>query len=87
MDYSGSLAGRDYGIAILDHPGNLNSPSPWYAIHGPIMRYFSPAVLCYGPHIMKTGDTLTLRYRVVVHPERWDADRLLQEWRRHSKPE
>ena len=31
-DYSGSFGGREAGIAILDWPTNLNSPSPWYVI-------------------------------------------------------
>jgi hypothetical protein len=84
MDYSGRVGGREYGIAILDHPKNLNAPSPWYAIHGAEMRYFSPAVLCYGPHVMKAGDTLNLRYRVIVHPGRWEVGRLTEELRRYA---
>jgi hypothetical protein len=43
------------------------------------MRYFSPALLCYGPHTLKAGTAMTLRYRVVVHPGRWDAARLRRE--------
>jgi hypothetical protein len=67
------------GIAILDHAENLNAPSPWYAINTPVMRYFSPAVICYGAHTLKAGKTLTLKYRVFVHPYRWDEDRLKRE--------
>lgn len=74
--YRGRIAGRDLGIAILDHPYNLNAPSPWYAINDPVMRYFSPAVICYGPHRMKTGETLRLRYRVIVNQGRWTAETL-----------
>ena len=45
MDYSGVFAGREAGIAILDSAANINSPSPWYAVSGNSMRYFSPAVI------------------------------------------
>lgn len=75
MDYSGEFGGRAAGIAILDAPGNLDSPTPWYAIEKPF-HYFSPAVICYRPHTLKAGESFTLRYRVVAHPGRWDADRL-----------
>ena len=36
----------------------------------------SAAVLCYGPHTLGAGRGFTLRYRVLVHPGRLDADRL-----------
>jgi HEAT repeat protein len=79
MDYSGIIDGHPVGITILDHPRNLNAPSPWYVIQTNVMSYFSPAVLCYGPHMLPAGQSLTLRYRVIVHPGRWDAARLQNE--------
>jgi len=80
MDYSGLVGGKPAGIAILDHPTNLNAPTPWYVIVGKPMSYFSPAVICYKPHTLKAGKSLTLRYRVLVHPDRWDAKRLMKEY-------
>jgi hypothetical protein len=82
MDYAGLIEGREAGIAILDHPENLNAPSPWYAIADQTMCYFSPAVLCYGSHTIKVGQSLALRYRLIVHPGRWDAERLKAERKR-----
>jgi hypothetical protein len=79
LDYSGAIGEKEAGIAILDHPKNLNSPSPWYVINDGPMRYFSPAVICYGPHTLKAGQTMTLRYRLLVHPGRWTAERLQAE--------
>lgn len=81
-DYTGTLENREIGIAMLDHPKNLNSPSPWWIIDNKAMKYFSPAVLCYGPHILKAGEEMTLRYRVLIHPGRWDEKRLLVEEKR-----
>lgn len=78
MDYTGSFEGHEAGLAILDCAKNLNSPSPWYAISGNPMHYFSPAVLCYQPHTLKAGQPLSLRYRVIVHPGRWTATQLHQ---------
>jgi hypothetical protein len=82
LEYSGVIAGREAGMAILDHPGNLNAPTPWYAINEPVMHYFSPAVICYGPHTLPAGASLRLRYRVLVHPGRWEAERLGAEMKR-----
>ncbi len=78
MDYSGRVGGIEAGVAILDHPSNLNSPSPWYAIRDDTMRYFSPAVLCFQAHTLKAGGELRLRYRLIAHPGRWTAEQLRQ---------
>jgi type 1 glutamine amidotransferase len=76
MDFSGVFNGKPAGIAILDHPKNLNAPSPWYAIAGQPMKYFSPAVICYKPHTLGAGKTFSLNYRVIIHPEQWSRKNL-----------
>jgi type 1 glutamine amidotransferase len=76
MDYTGVFEGREAGIAILDSAANINSPSPWYAINDNSMRYFSPAVIQYGPHRLNAGQSFTLHYRVVIHPGRWNREQL-----------
>jgi hypothetical protein len=78
LDYSGKIGNAEAGIAIIDHPKNLNAPTPWYVINDGPMRYYSPAVICYGPHTLKAGQEMTLRYRVLIHPGRWNAERLKQ---------
>jgi hypothetical protein len=82
MDYHGLIDGRPVGVAVCDHPHNLNHPTPWYAIRSKTMSYFSPAVLCYGPHTLEAGKRLALRYRVIAHPGRWNAERLRGEFER-----
>lgn len=84
FDYSGTIEGTPVGVAILDHPDNVNHPSPWYAIRGEPMGYFSPAVICYGPLELEPEESFTLRYRVLVHPDRWTPDRLQAEYRRYA---
>lgn len=83
FDYHGTLRGAPAGVAILAHAHNLNAPSPWYAIRSRAMTFFTPAVLCYGPHTLARGDTFVLRYRVCVHPGAWDVARLRQELQRY----
>ncbi len=76
LDMSGILDGHTAGLAVLDHPDNLNAPSPWYVNRSKVMTFFTPAVLCYSPHTLAAGSNFTLRYRVVVHAGRYDAARL-----------
>ena len=84
MDYSGLFDGRPAGIAFCDHPDNPRSPTPWYAIREAVMSFFTPAVICYGPMTLKPGQSMTLRYRVFIHPGRWDAGRLRAEYQRFA---
>ena len=89
MDYHGLIGDQPVGIAICDHPKNLNHPTPWYAIRSKPMSYFSPAVICYGPYTLPAGQSMTLRYRVIVHSGRWDSVRLRREflqWHKRAQP-
>jgi len=79
VDYSGLVEGRPSGAAICDFPGNPRSPAPWYVIKSEEMSFFTPAVLCYEPMTLRPGERITLRYRVLVHPGRWDSTRLRRE--------
>jgi hypothetical protein len=82
VDYSGEIDGRPVGIAILAHPDDPRAPSPWYAIRSAAMSFVTPALLSEGPLRLEPGERLGLRYRVLVHPGRWDAERLAAELRR-----
>jgi hypothetical protein len=86
-DYSGSVENQVVGIALVDDPGNLNAPSPWWIIDNEHMKFFNPSVLEYGPHTLKAKQIMTLRYRAIVHPGRWDAERLRREADRYLKGE
>lgn len=83
-DYHGSLKGRHAGIAVISHPRNPRSPTPWYAIRT-TMSYLNPAFLAEEPYTIKAGDTLRLRYRIVVHAAGWNSERLQKEAARYSR--
>ncbi|MBW8014962.1 MAG: hypothetical protein FVQ82_02170 [Planctomycetes bacterium] len=84
MEFSGVFSGKPAGIAILDHPKNLNAPTPWYAIAGKPMKYFSPAVICYKPHTIPSGKTLELKYRVIIHPKKWNPENLKSQIKKYK---
>jgi len=76
MDYHGLIEGHAAGVAFLDHPDNPRHPTPWYLIDSPEMSYMNAALLADAPLSLPAGGHLTLRYRVIVHPGRWDGARL-----------
>jgi hypothetical protein len=68
MDYHGKRMGKIEGMAILQHPTNEWFPAPWFTRD---YGFFSPTPM-YWPENEKTtdikkGDTIKLRYRVLVH--------------------
>lgn len=75
------------GIALLDHPGNLRHPPPYYAsTKAPDYgdegwtNFANPAFLWDGPHTLEPGEPLRLRYRAIVHDGAWTAERLEDAW-------
>ncbi len=56
--------GPTSGIAILDHPSNPRYPVRWLAL--PHMPYFNPVFFADEDLVLKKGDSLELRYRLVV---------------------
>lgn len=65
-DFHGSRGGVVEGLAILNHPDNRWSPPPWFTRD---YGFFSPTPFEWleDGHRMAEGETLRLRYRVVVH--------------------
>ncbi len=86
LDYTVEAApGKEAGIAVLDHPSNPRHPTPWYIILGQGMKYFSPAFLFYEPYTLEANDTLTFKYRILIHPGRTDRSMLENQWQAFSK--
>lgn len=68
MDYHGKRMGKTEGMAILQHPSNEWFPAPWFTRD---YGFFSPTPM-YWPEndeyiSLKKGETIKLRYRVIVH--------------------
>ena len=80
----GTPEGGDVGIAMFDDPGNARHPTPWFVIANPKVPfgYFSPALLFNEPLTLPAGETLTLKYRVLVHPGPISPEHLDAEWKR-----
>lgn len=85
-DFSGVVDGKEVGLAMLDHPQNRNAPSSWYLGMDPKVPFgcLIAAPIFHQGFALDAGKSFTLRYRVVVHPARWDAARLKAEARQYA---
>ena len=65
MDYSGPVGDETVGFAIFDHPQNFRYPTTWH-VRG--YGLFAPNCWMFKPdHRLAEGESLTFRWRVVVH--------------------
>ncbi len=87
MDCYGMRNGKAEGMAILQHPSNPWYPSPWftrdYGFFSPTPMYW-PADEKIGT-VLKKGDTLRLRYRVLVHSGDTKAAGIAEEFNKYVK--
>ncbi|MDZ8118768.1 PmoA family protein [Pontiella agarivorans] len=65
-------------LLFMDHPDNLNHPAKWFV--STKMPYFSPAVIHDGPYTIKAGETLALKYRILIAPGALSAEAAEQFW-------
>ncbi len=84
MDYSGWVDGHAAGVTVLDHPQNPRHPTSWYLINRGEMGYLNASILAPQPLQLQANQRMVLRYRVIVHPEAWDAARLQQAIRQFT---
>jgi hypothetical protein len=84
LDFSGVVnkeTKQAAGVAMFDHPSNPRHPTPWFVIMGGTFGYTSPAFLFDKAHTIPAGQSLSLAYRVLIHPGRGDKERLEKEWK------
>jgi predicted RNA-binding protein with TRAM domain len=80
-DFSGPIEGHGVrGITIMDHPGNFRHPTSWHVRRYGLMGanpfgyshfieqdYNKGLIPENGDHTVKSGETLSFQYRVLVH--------------------
>lgn len=72
-DYHGLLDGQRTGICVMDHPDSFRYPTYWHVRNYGLMAANPFALAAYtggrkqGSHLLRAGETLHFRYRVVVH--------------------
>jgi hypothetical protein len=72
-DYSGMVEGQAVGVAVMDHPDSFRYPTYWHVRDYGLMAANPFALGDYtggvknGSHLLKAGETMRFRYRVLLH--------------------
>lgn len=85
--------GDKLGIAMFDHPTSFRHPSWWHARHYGLFavnpfgqgNFEKDAAKDAGNYTIKHGDSITLKYRVVIYPGNEDAEQLNAEYAKYSE--
>lgn len=74
IDYTGPIAGKTFGVAILDHPSSFRHPTHWhvrgyglFAANPFGYRDFYRDQAKDGSYRLEKGASMTFRYRVIFH--------------------
>jgi hypothetical protein len=70
--------GTTGGVTLMDHPRNLRHPSPWHIAAMP--HEFHQAPLFRGPYLLKAGQKLPFRFRILVHPGSLSKEEVEGQW-------
>ena len=86
IDFYGNRQGKTEGMAIIQHPSNNWFPAPWFTRD---YGFFSPTPM-YWPTddkatVLKKGDQIKLRYRVIVHTGNHTEAGIAEEFAKYSK--
>ena len=85
MDCYGKRMNKFEGIAILQHPSNYWYPSPWFTRD---YGFFSPTPMFWPPNdksiMLKKGESVKLRYRVIVHTGDDKQARIADEFEKYK---
>jgi hypothetical protein len=73
-DYSGTVDGKEVGIAVFDHEYNPRYPTGWHVRNYGLMtancfawKYYRPDARVKGDMTFKKGSTTSWQYRVYIH--------------------
>ena len=91
VDYYGRVADEDVGVAVFDHPRNLRAPTYWHArAYGLLsanpfgVRQFTGDRRQNGGYTIAAGETLVLRYRVLIHHGNPSQAQVAEAYRRFA---
>lgn len=71
--------GRPAALAIFDHPANPRHPSYWQTRSQ--YPYLNPSFTCKEAYTLPAGESLTLRYGVLIHDGAADAGLIESHWK------
>ena len=92
VDYHGPIDGQTVGIAILNHPGSFRFPTYWhvrtyglFAANPFGLHDFADGKAGRGACTLPPGESITLRYRVLLHRGDEKAARVAESFAEYAK--
>jgi Methane oxygenase PmoA len=91
VDYTGPLAGRTVGIAILNHPDSFRYPTTWHVRDYGLFAanpfgWHDFGMKTGGDHTIPAGQSITFRYRVILHEGKTDPANLTAAFQGYARP-
>lgn len=91
VDYSGTVDGEVLGIAVMNHPSSFRYPTRWhvrtyglFAANPFGAKSFDPKTEDESGATVKNGDSITLRYRVVLHTGDAESARIAELFKKYA---
>jgi hypothetical protein len=91
VDYTGPVDGRTVGVAILNHPDSFRYPTTWhvrdyglFAANPFGWRDFGMKTA--GDYTLPAGESITFRYRVILHDGDTASADLPAAFRAYARP-
>ncbi len=92
VDYHGAIDGETLGIAVLNHPSSFRYPTHWhvrtyglFAANPFGLRDFTGNRETDGSHQLAPGETMTLRYRIILHRGDEKSGRIAEAFAAYAK--
>jgi type 1 glutamine amidotransferase len=84
-----TLTGDTAGLCIMQNKEFTTSGMSWYVINDPLtpFYYYSPAVLYNEKIVLRKGETLKLKYRVWIFPDRIEKKEIQTKYDEYSEKE
>ncbi|WP_152050521.1 DUF6807 domain-containing protein [Tautonia marina] len=91
VDYTGPIGNETLGVAILNHPSSFRYPTTW---HVRDYGLFAANPFGYkdfnyadsGTHTIAPGESIELRYRVILHEGDTDQAKIAREFEAYANP-
>jgi hypothetical protein len=94
VDYTGPVDGQTVGIAILNHPSSFRYPTYWhvrtyglFAANPFGLHNFLGSKEVDGSHTLQPGESITLRYRVLLHAGSTEEAGIAEAFEKYSAVE
>lgn len=91
VDYTGPVAGKTVGIAILNHPDSFRYPTAWHVRDYGLFAanpfgYHDFGIDEPGAYTLPPGQSITLRYRLILHAGTTDEADIAGEFATFERP-